>query len=306
MNGTLPLWELLASQGKVEEALAEAESWSAVLRLQLGSQTFQVSSWRDAGHAVLESVHLSAAIMAQSGFAPAGARDSLLQLPAPAAVPRARPEKVRPVARKAARPVKAKAPQGARRCAAATRAASEAKGPPREERVRRAPVRTGRWTPEEDKLLYDAIADFGMNAWTKVGERVGTRNRLQCFQRYSKVLDPRLAKGRWTDEEDARLRDAVQAANAQGDDKSVPWESISRHVETRSAKQCRERWINFISPDVKRSSFSAQEEKELRHWHARLGNQWSEIAKKLPGRSSEMVKGCIMKMKRNRTKAAAR
>ncbi|CAH1440452.1 unnamed protein product [Lactuca virosa] len=58
----------------------------------------------------------------------------------------------------------------------------------------------------------------------------------------------------------------------------------------RCGKSCRLRWINYLRPDLKRGAFSPQEEQLIVHLHSILGNRWSQIAARLPGRTDNEIK----------------
>lgn len=68
------------------------------------------------------------------------------------------------------------------------------------------------------------------------------------------------------------------------------WSTLSVCVPGRTGKQCRERWVNHLSPEVNKGEWSEEEEQILIEEHARLGNQWCKIAQHLPGRSENAVK----------------
>ncbi|XP_023637017.1 transcription factor WER isoform X2 [Capsella rubella] len=58
----------------------------------------------------------------------------------------------------------------------------------------------------------------------------------------------------------------------------------------RCGKSCRLRWMNYLSPNVKRGNFTEQEEDLIIRLHKLLGNRWSLIAKRVPGRTDNQVK----------------
>ncbi|CAI9110578.1 OLC1v1010631C2 [Oldenlandia corymbosa var. corymbosa] len=58
----------------------------------------------------------------------------------------------------------------------------------------------------------------------------------------------------------------------------------------RCRKSCRLRWLNYLKPDIKRGDFSSEEVDLMIRLHKLLGNRWSLIAGRLPGRTANDVK----------------
>ncbi|CAB1119571.1 MYB [Ectocarpus sp. CCAP 1310/34] len=89
--------------------------------------------------------------------------------------------------------------------------------------------------------------------------------------------------GSWTKDEDDRLNDLVKIFG-------VKWSQISDHMPGRVGKQCRERYLNHLDPSLRHGPWTEEEERLLLSLHARLNNQWAEIARQIPGRSDNDVK----------------
>ncbi|XP_038991989.1 transcription factor MYB48-like isoform X2 [Hibiscus syriacus] len=58
----------------------------------------------------------------------------------------------------------------------------------------------------------------------------------------------------------------------------------------RTGKSCRLRWVNYLHPGLKRGKMTLHEERLVLELHAKWGNRWSRIARKLPGRTDNEVK----------------
>nr|QPZ85644.1 MYB1 [Saussurea hypsipeta] len=94
-----------------------------------------------------------------------------------------------------------------------------------------------------------------------------------------------LKKGPWTHQEDRILIDYI---NLHG---HPNWRALPKHAGLlRCGKSCRLRWINYLRPDIKRGNFSREEEDTIIQLHTAMGNRWSLIAGRIPGRTANDVK----------------
>ncbi|KAJ8444695.1 hypothetical protein Cgig2_030369 [Carnegiea gigantea] len=94
-----------------------------------------------------------------------------------------------------------------------------------------------------------------------------------------------LHRGPWTAKEDALLIKYIEA-HGEGQWRSLP----KKAGLLRCGKSCRLRWMNYLRPDIKRGNITPDEEDLIIRLHGLLGNRWSLIAGRLPGRTDNEIK----------------
>jgi myb proto-oncogene protein len=123
-------------------------------------------------------------------------------------------------------------------------------------------LKKGPWTAEEDQKLVTFLLSHGHCCWRLV---------------------PKLAGAVHT--HDHHLLNLTQM---HADGQFLP--SSPRAGLLRCGKSCRLRWTNYLRPDLKRGLLSEEEEALVIDLHAQLGNRWSKIAARLPGRTDNEIK----------------
>ncbi|KAM1160678.1 hypothetical protein FF1_033709 [Malus domestica] len=89
----------------------------------------------------------------------------------------------------------------------------------------------------------------------------------------------------WTKEEDQLLRKCIEQ---HGEGK---WHRLPLLAGlNRCRKSCRLRWLNYLRPNIKRGNFEEEEVDLIIKLHRLLGNRWSSVAARLPGRTGNDVK----------------
>ncbi|CAL9094063.1 unnamed protein product [Musa acuminata var. zebrina] len=94
-----------------------------------------------------------------------------------------------------------------------------------------------------------------------------------------------LKRGPWTSEEDEVLASFVRR---EGEGR---WRTLPKRAGLlRCGKSCRLRWMNYLRPSIKHGPIAPDEEDLILRLHRLLGNRWSLIAGRIPGRTDNEIK----------------
>ncbi|PNJ58429.1 DMTF1 isoform 2 [Pongo abelii] len=106
----------------------------------------------------------------------------------------------------------------------------------------------GKYTPEEIEKLKELRIKHG-NDWATIGAALG-RSASSVKDR-CRLMKDTCNTGKWTEEEEKRLAEVVHelTSTEPGDivTQGVSWAAVAERVGTRSEKQCRSKWLNYLN-----------------------------------------------------------
>ncbi|XP_067247042.1 cyclin-D-binding Myb-like transcription factor 1 [Chanodichthys erythropterus] len=106
----------------------------------------------------------------------------------------------------------------------------------------------GKYTDEEINKLKELREKHG-NDWATIGAALG-RSASSVKDR-CRLMKDTCNTGKWTEEEERRLAEVVHelTGTEAGDvvTQGVSWASVAELVGTRSEKQCRSKWLNYLN-----------------------------------------------------------
>jgi hypothetical protein len=138
------------------------------------------------------------------------------------------------------------------------------------------------WTADDDVLLADLVART--QDWSSIASHFPGRSTKQVLAHWRKVVNPEIVRGSWTFQEDQMILHWV------GVNGPCQWSQVASQMPGRIAKQCRERWCNHLDPNLKRSTWTPDEDRLIVETIRRIGTKWADIARLLPGRTDNSIK----------------
>lgn len=103
-------------------------------------------------------------------------------------------------------------------------------------------------------------------------------------------------RSQFTPDEDEKLANLV---HQYGDDN---WEDIATLMKNRNIRQCKERWLNYLAPNVKNSPWTQEEDDLLEELYCIYGPKWVKIAQMIDGRTDINVKNRYLLIQRRKNK----
>lgn len=106
----------------------------------------------------------------------------------------------------------------------------------------------------------------------------------EVYKRDGKCVKKTHPRMPFTSQEDELLSKLVKTYGTNN------WQSISTQIPGRNARQCRDRWLNYLSPDVVNGPWTAEEEELLVEKYKEFGPSWKQIATFFPTRTDINIK----------------
>lgn len=103
-------------------------------------------------------------------------------------------------------------------------------------------------------------------------------------------------KVKFTPEEDAALTKIINEIGTHD------WVAVAKQMKTRNPRQCRERWNNYLKPDLVSAPWTPEEDALLEEKYSQYGAGWNTIAKFFQGRSDNSLRNRYMKLYRAKMK----
>lgn len=116
---------------------------------------------------------------------------------------------------------------------------------------------------------------------------------------YGKKISPRsLPKMKFTTEDDEKLKKLVELHGTNS------WKTIASKLNGRNPRQCKDRWENYLSPDINTSDFTQEEDLLLLTKQKEIGSKWVKMKEYFNNRTDAMLKNRWQLLMRRKLKSA--
>lgn len=99
-----------------------------------------------------------------------------------------------------------------------------------------------------------------------------------------RLAGPLSKKCKFTKLEDEKLKKVIEEVGEKD------WNLIAKKMAPRTARQCRERWTNYINPEISKTPWTQTEDDLLLEKQMIYGNHWKEMVQFFPNRSKNSIK----------------
>jgi hypothetical protein len=89
---------------------------------------------------------------------------------------------------------------------------------------------------------------------------------------------------KFTAEEDSKLMTLVQKLGQSN------WQSIASYMNGRTNRQCKERWVHYLDPNIVAQPWTRREDRLLEQKVSEVGKKWKQLEALFPGRTEISLK----------------
>lgn len=114
-------------------------------------------------------------------------------------------------------------------------------------------------------------------------EEIQIKIKHETSQEDSDMKNSHKPRNYWLNSEDEKLLRLIE-------EHGKKWTKISNFMNGRNGKQVRDRYMNYLKPNIKQKEWTREEDDLLSKLYDEFGNKWSKIALYLFGRTENQIK----------------